>query len=160
MFSVMPYTTALPKKNRVDPKTVLTLWFSVGKQLDCLMRHAFYYYDLKPENVLSVETPSHNPTRSIKLCHCVLCDLDSIWSPHYSSDGLGPIHTYDTLAQVRNWFELLHAFHCLHVKVNAIVFLADLYDVSTKLFEKDLRRASTKSKKTRVRERNVEGFNI
>ena len=122
------------RKIALTPNQKIQCFLSVIRQVQCLMRYGMYYYDLKPDNVLSsLKNVTTNGSRKHTLRECstkklfrnqfFLGDLGSIWSRRYTRDS--PLHTYNFIG--KNLKKTKHHIHVLNIKIICILFLLDLF---------------------------------
>tara|TARA_Y100000748_G_scaffold271444_1_gene244745 strand:+ start:43699 stop:44829 length:1131 start_codon:yes stop_codon:yes gene_type:complete len=137
IFSIMPLMVPI-RRIELTPNQKIQCFLSVIRQIQCLMRYGMYYYDLKPENVLSSTKNISKNTKTkkgkeyvLKQCSTkelfrnqfFLGDLGSIWSRRYNRGN--PISTYQYLGN--NLKKTKHQLHVLNVKIHCIIFLLDLF---------------------------------
>ena len=153
IYSLMPrLAPILQIKMTHNQKTQCFL--SVIKQIECLARYGLYYYDIKPENVLSSlnnlipiltqkraskskkKKKKREKIYTLKEAESyfrsnqfLLGDLGSIWSRHLSRGG--PVRTYHFIgSDLKN---TSHKIHVKNVKILCIVFLLDLFKIYDKV---------------------------
>ncbi len=136
VFSIMPLMIPI-RKIALTPNQKIQCFLSVIRQVQCLMRYGMYYYDLKPDNVLSsLKNVTTNGGRKHTLKECstkklfrnqfFLGDLGSIWSRRYTRDS--PLHTYNFIGN--NLKKTKHQIHVLNIKIICIIFLLDLFKLN------------------------------
>lgn len=157
IYSLMPKMAPI-LQIRMTHNQKIQCFLSIITQIECLARYGLYYYDIKPENVLSklnnlIPIPKEKRAYKSSKTHTLkeadsyfrsnqflLGDLGSIWSRHLSRGG--PVHTYKYLGS--NLRNTSHEIHVKNVKILCIVFLLDMFKLYDE-FDK-ITKSRTKTK--------------
>lgn len=109
VYTVMP---SLQKfKAPLSQKEAYSVWKSIIKQMDCLMKYGMYYYDLKIDNTLQKKGKYYR------------IDLGSVY---FKGDKDDPVSSFNIYTPENGWKHMSHTTHVQNMKFLSILYFLDL----------------------------------